>query len=164
MTMKLKQADLKRVAFDPYWKSILECATTEVFSMMAGAELTPLVETPAEPKGVLTAMVGLAGALCGMVTIRCGTAAAGKVAGLMLGEDAGSNPDMIGDAMGELCNMVAGNFKSKISTLADHCMLSVPTVISGDDYVMQTAQPHEGFDSVLSYEGQPVWISIKIHN
>jgi len=163
MSSSLKQSESQKVAFDPHWQGILECATTEVFSMMAGANLTALSEAPSEPKGVLTAMVGLAGALCGMVTIRCGTVPAGKVAGMMLGEDAASNPAMIGDAMGELCNMVAGNFKSKINTLADHCMLSVPTVISGDDYVMQTAQPHQGVDSVLSYEGHPVWISLKIH-
>ena len=36
--------------------------------------------------------------------------------------------------LGELRNMIAGNFKLKVTSLADHCMLSVPTVITGDDY------------------------------
>ena len=56
---------------DTHWKSLLECAAREVFSMMAGVELTDFAEAPLESKGELTAMVGLAGALCGMITIRC---------------------------------------------------------------------------------------------
>jgi chemotaxis protein CheX len=148
---------------DPRWQGMLECAAVEVFGLMAGVDLVPFPETPAEVHGDHTAMVGLAGALCGMVMVRCSTAAASKLANLMLGQDASENPNVMGDALGELCNMVAGNWKSKISNLADHCMLSVPTVIRGDDYVLQTAQPHEGFQFALSYDGDPVWFSIVIH-
>jgi chemotaxis protein CheX len=148
---------------DPHWKNILECAAIEVFSMMAGMNLTALAEQPAEPHGDRTAMVGLAGALCGMITIRCSAKAAGKLAEQMLGGDAANDPSLTGDAMGELCNMVAGNFKSKISGLADGCMLSVPTVIWGEDYVVQTASASEGFQLALSLEGDPVWFTLHIH-
>jgi chemotaxis protein CheX len=148
---------------DPHWKGILECAAMEVFSMMAGVTLTSFPEEPKEPHGDRTAMVGLAGALCGMITIRCNSETAEKLAGQMLGEDAASNPSVTGDAMGELCNMVAGNFKSKITNLADRCMLSVPTVIWGEDYVVQTIAPNEGFQVALSLEGEPVWFSVVIH-
>lgn len=147
----------------PHWKGILECSAMEVFGMMAGVELKNFPEEPKEPHGEQTAMVGLAGALCGMITVRCASAAAGKVAEKMLGGDASSNPSMTGDAMGELCNMVAGNFKSKITNLADHCMLSVPTVIWGEDYVMTTTQPNEGFQVALSLDGEPIWFSLILH-
>jgi chemotaxis protein CheX len=145
------------------WKAVLECAAMEVFSMMAGAELTRFTDEPGQPHGEQTAMVGMAGALCGMLTIRCTSATAEKLAGMMLSGEAALNPSVIGDAMGELCNMYAGNFKSKISTLADHCMLSVPTVIWGEDYFMQTVQPNAGFQFALSFEGEPVWFSLVIH-
>ncbi len=148
---------------DPHWKNTLECAAIEVFSMMVGVELAAFAEPPGDPHGEQTAMVGLAGALCGMVTVRCESKTAGKLATLMLGGDAAANPSMIGDALGEICNMVAGNFKSKVSNLADHCMLSVPTVIWGEDYVMQTVQPNEGFHVVLSYDNAPIWFSLIIH-
>ena len=39
----------------------------------------------------------------------------------------------LADAMGEICNMVAGNFKNKIAGLSAGCMLSVPTVITGSE-------------------------------
>jgi chemotaxis protein CheX len=81
----------------------------------------------------------------------------------MLGDAAASEPSSSSDALGELCNMVAGNFKSKISTLADHCMLSVPTVITGADYSMETSEPTVGILVPLLFEGQPMWVSLIIH-
>jgi chemotaxis protein CheX len=163
MSSSLSQSAANVVHPDPHWKGILECAAIEVFSMMVGVELKPIPDVQPEPQGEQTAMVGLAGALCGMVTIRCKANTAAKLATLMMGADAASNPSDTGDALGELCNMVAGNFKSKITGLADHCMLSVPTVIWGEDYVMQTATPNEGYSVALTYEGEPVWFALVIH-
>ena len=148
---------------DPDWKGILECSAIEVFAMMANTELRVMAEQPEQPQGEQTAMVGLAGALCGMITIRCKPETAIKLATQMLGEDAKSNRSMVGDALGELCNMVAGNFKSKIPSLADHCMMSVPTVIWGEDYVMQTIQPSSGFQFALECEDSSVWFSLVTH-
>ncbi len=151
------------VTYDPSWKSILECASIEVFEMMVGVRPELNSASIGEPRGEQTAMVGMAGALCGMTTLRCGKATASRFAALMLGEAAASDPSSSGDAIGELCNMVAGNFKSKISTLADHCMLSVPTVITGDSYSMDTSAPTETITVPLLFEGQPIWVSLLIH-
>ena len=151
------------VRFDPSWKSILECGALEVFEMMAGTRLNLNSDHNAEPSGELTAMVGLAGALCGIMTVRCSREAATKFASLMLDGDAVSNPSTVRDALGELCNMVAGNFKAKISNLADTCMLSVPTVISGEDYSMETAEPSDSATVGLLFESEPVWITLVAH-
>lgn len=131
--------------------------------MMAGARLEPVPVPPEEPTGDRTAMVGMAGALCGMTTLRCTSGTAAKLASRMLAGDAASNPSSVGDALGELCNMVAGNFKSKIATLADHCVLSVPTVISGGNYYLQTSSSVESFQLPLMYESEPVWVSLIVH-
>ena len=151
------------VHFDPSWKSILECAVLEVFEMMAGIRLEPTPANTNPPAGEQTAMVGMAGALCGMTIIRCTSITASRFASLMLGEHAATNPSASRDAMGELCNMIAGNFKSKISNLADHCMLSVPTVITGADYSMETSEPTEGATVSFVFEGQPIWVTLVIH-
>lgn len=152
------------VPFDPNWKTIMECAALEVFEMMANVRLT-IDPAPADaPSGGQTAMVGMAGALCGITTIRCTRSTAVKLAARMLGEEAISNPASARDALGELCNMVAGNFKSKISGLADACMLSVPTVIAGGDYSMDTAEPAECVTVALAYEGENIWVSLVSHS
>jgi chemotaxis protein CheX len=151
------------VAFDPSWKTIMECAAVEVFEMMTGVRPELNSSDSTEPKGEVTAMVGMAGALCGMTTLRCTKATASRFAALMLGQAAASDPSSSGDALGELCNMVAGNFKSKISNLADHCMLSVPTVITGQDYCVEASPPTEGIVVALLFERQPLWVSLIIH-
>jgi chemotaxis protein CheX len=158
-----KTASQATVHFDPAWRAILEAATIEVFEMMAGTRPDVAQNQAETPRGELTAMVGMAGALCGMTSVRCSRTAAGKVAALMLGGDAASNPSAAGDALGEICNMVAGNFKSKINTLADHCMLSVPTVIDGQDYSLETAEPTEGMTLQVVLDGEPIWASLIMH-
>jgi len=151
------------VHFDASWKSIMECAAVEVFELMAGVRLE-LLASPGEPCGEQTAMVGMAGALCGMTSVRCSRTTAGKLAALMLGGDVATNPSMARDALGELCNMVAGNFKAKISNLADHCMLSVPTVITGDNYSMDAVPPTEGLTLALVFEGEPIFVTLITHS
>jgi chemotaxis protein CheX len=158
-----RSASQPTVSFDASWKTIMECAAVEVFEMMAGVRPELNSAGAGEPRGEQTAMVGMAGALCGMTTIRCSRVASARFAALMLGAEAGSDPSASCDALGELCNMVAGNFKSKISNLADHCMLSVPTVITGENYSMETSEPSGGLLVPLLFEGEPLWVSLIIH-
>jgi chemotaxis protein CheX len=160
----LSHASQTQVRPEPAWKTLLESAAVEVFEMMASVRLEPMPVPEGEPAGDRTAMVGMAGALCGMATIRCTSETAMKLAARMLDGEAAANPATVGDALGELCNMVAGNFKSKVSGLNDRCMLSVPTVISGEDYVLQAVSSNEGFSLALSLEGSPVWFSLIIHS
>lgn len=152
------------VHFDAKWKSIMECAAVEVFELMAGVRLEVNSLSTEEPRGEQTAMVGLAGGLCGMVTLRCTQTAAAKLASAMLGGDAACNSSTTRDALGELCNMIAGNFKSKISNLADHCMLSVPTVITGEDYSLATVEPAEGVTVPLTFGDEPIWVALIVHS
>ena len=69
--------------------------------MMAGARLELGAKNDVEARGEQTAMVGLAGALCGMVTIRCSAQVSHRLASLMLGGEAASNPVTARDALGE---------------------------------------------------------------
>ena len=164
MRTAIGQKSRESVAFDPAWKSILECAALEVFEMMAGVRLEVDPASDEEQRGEETAMVGMAGALCGMTTLRCSRKICSRLAALMLGGDGPSNQSTARDALGELCNMITGNFKGKINQLADQCMLSVPTVISGEDYFMSTNKPTEGVTIALQFEGERIWLSLIVHS
>lgn len=163
MNSSMNSSSQEIVQFDPQWQSVMECAAVEVFELMAGVRPELIPGSTEEPSGTQTAMVGMAGALCGMTTLRCANATAAKLASFMIGGDAASNPDTIRDALGELCNMIAGNFKAKVNTLADHCMLSVPTVITGEDYSMEAVEPTKGVRVALALDGEPMWVSLVIH-
>ena len=52
----------------------------------------------------------------------------------MLGLDAREARAELWDALGEVCNMVIGNFKSKTGSVGESSAISVPTVIHGHDY------------------------------
>ncbi len=144
------------------WIPLLDLAAREVFELMLGSQLTV---PPSREESTLdvTAMVGLAGKLCGVLSFRCGSKAAVLMASKMLGLE----PDKIGpevpDALGEVCNMVAGNFKNKISGLSEGCLLSVPTVITGD-YNVYSQADSPGLEVRLLFEGMPIIISLQIRN
>jgi chemotaxis protein CheX len=153
-----------RVRFDVNWRPIMEHAAAEVFELMAGVRLELVPPPFGEPQGEQTAMVGIAGVLCGMTTVRCSRSTATKLASAMLGRDATSDPSLSRDALGELCNMIAGNFKAKVNSLVNGCMLSVPTVISGQNYSIEAVPPTEVLTVALSFEGELVWVSLITHS
>ncbi|HTY83615.1 MAG TPA: chemotaxis protein CheX [Silvibacterium sp.] len=144
------------------WLPTLQLAVQEVFSLMLGCDLA-LPQEPVPEGGLdVTAMVGLAGQLCGILTTRCSAASAASMASRMLGIDADQAGAQMWDAVGEVCNMVAGNFKNKISGLGDNCMLSVPTVITGGDYSLHPMVNAE-ISTVLLFDGQPIIFSLEVH-
>jgi chemotaxis protein CheX len=68
------------------------------------------------------------------------------------------------DALGEVCNMVAGNFKNKISGLGDGCMLSPPSVITGEDYVVHTRPSMAILEVNLLFETMPLLVTLHVHS
>lgn len=161
MTLPIEQgAGSKREQLDQ-WRCVLAVSARQVFKMMAGVELADPREMPLRTCSEVAGMVGLAGQLCGVVTIRCGRAAAVKIACHMLGAAEQEAAPQAIDAVGEVCNMVAGDFKAKIG-LDDKCMLSVPTVISGDNYEFHSLAADERIELSLSLEGHPIWFSLQV--
>lgn len=145
------------------WLPMLQMATREVFELMLAS---PLQDSPDPlPQAVLdiTAMVGLAGHLCGVLTLRCTGKSAARMASRMLGIDADKADPEMWDAIGEVCNMVAGNFKNKIPGLGEGCMLSVPTVITGENYTLHTMVTEE-INTILLFDGEPLAVCLEIHS
>ena len=143
------------------WVSTLQLAIQEVFELMLNSRLEMPAPPPLEDGLDITAMVGLAGQLCGLLTIRCSAKSATLMASRMLGIDPDKAGPEVFDALGEICNMVAGNFKNKISGLGDGCMLSVPTVITGADYSLRSTV-NEEYRTVLLFEGAPVVLCLEV--
>ncbi len=145
------------------WRHALDAAAREVFKMMAGVELADPEAPPQRTRSEVAGMVGLAGQLCGVVTIRCSRVSAVKIACRLLGVAEEEAAHQAIDAVGEVCNMVAGDFKAKIG-LEDKCMLSVPTVISGDNYEFHSLAADERIEFPLCLDGYPVWFSVQIRS
>jgi chemotaxis protein CheX len=125
-----------------------------------------LTESPTvdDSKLDVTAMVGLAGQLCGVLSVRCDGKAAAAMTSKMLGVPLDKVASEVSDAMGEVCNMVAGNFKNKISGLAEGCMLSPPTVITGSDYNLHSMADSPTVEIRMLFEKMPIVIALQIHS
>jgi OmpA family/Chemotaxis phosphatase CheX len=108
MTTEISMATRTR---EENWLPVLELAVEEVFEIMLGCRVRPLPKADHPPEEEFTAMVGLAGAICGILTVSCDGKNAAEMARCMLGAPAESE-DQVADALGEICNMVAGNFES----------------------------------------------------
>ncbi len=145
------------------WTPLLEVAAREVFELMLSCHLTAPETLTAEPMNI-TSMVGLAGKLRGVLSIRCSAKSGAIMASKMLGEEQDKVGSELPDALGELCNMVAGNFKNKIAGLGDGCMLSVPTVIIGSDYDLHSLADSDTLELKLLFEDSPLVISLAIHS
>jgi chemotaxis protein CheX len=131
---------------------------------MLGSDLVPATEPFSEEVLDITSMVGLAGQICGVMTVRCPIQSAVLMASKMLGVDAEQAGPEMWDAVGEVCNMIAGNFKSKITGMGDGCMLSVPTVITGADYTLHALTDSGKTEVQLAFEGLPFVVSLEVHS
>lgn len=99
-------------------------------------DLTPLVGEH------LVGEVGFAGKTTGLVDLRLPRRAAVLFGERMLGlpaEDM-ADPALANDVVGELCNMVVGNFKSNVCDAGLECKLSSPAISLSNDFNLQCVQ------------------------
>jgi chemotaxis protein CheX len=126
--------------------SRVDSAVKEIFDMMFGLGIVanPHCAFPRQAHGPdeRTAIVGFSGSMRGSCQIRISRSAAELIASSMLGGiSIDGNDESINDALGELCNMLAGGWKNGIPNLSSECSLSPPTIIAGLDYKIQMSKP-----------------------
>ncbi len=143
------------------WNKLLEEATREVFDVMLKTRLEP---SSAPSSAELIAMVGLSGRVAGVVSVHCTAAGAREIATKML---QGPLPeeeaeDTARDAVGEVCNMVAGNFKTRLGTAGDECKLSVPTIIAGAQCSMTPQNQGVHIEVPFQFSGSPLRIVLDL--
>lgn len=105
----------------------------DIFLAMLSMEVGESGLAVEAPDGaVVTASLHLSGTWNGAILLQCDLETACQFAEVMLGiqRPAAADED-VKDVMGELINMVAGNFKA---VLGGGSRLSLPTVVEGSDY------------------------------
>lgn len=116
-------------------------ATRDVFStmvMMEPSDEYPLREPVNRFKCSITGMVGFAGIYSGVISIHCPVSLALKVTSSMLGVECDEVNEDLNDAVGEIANMLGGSVKQVLSKGGLDVKLSIPTVISGEDYTVNS--------------------------
>lgn len=159
MTLTLR--DSAHLVSDP---ENLTSSVLEVFEMMLGIPRESMASgLPGLSLGTtesVTAVVGFGGILSGACVITCDESSARQIAARMTGMEFDTLDDVVKDAIGEVCNMVAGAWKSRVPELAASCGLSVPAVISGHDYNLHMQSPEFILHQVYRFEQTTFKVSI----
>ena len=132
--------------------SNLDAAVAEVFQLMMGVPSLPEQNLPAlETEPIVTGVVGLAGALSGACILRMERPVALAMAAMLVGFSMETFDDTVKDALGEVCNMLAGAWKGKLPEISANCMLSVPAVVSGTNYELHMQKPDFRLDRAYRF-------------
>jgi len=115
-------------------EAYLDQAMDEVFSTMLGVRCLPAKDGAIAERETISAVIGLAGAMSGSLVLHTGNRTAMRIAERMTGIVPPDVDAMVRDAVGEVCNMVAGAWKGFDQAMASGCLLSTPTVIAGSSY------------------------------
>jgi chemotaxis protein CheX len=130
----------------------LEASVEEVFQTMLGVHCERAEPPAAHAAESVTAVVGFGGALSGACVFRTGGADSLRIAARMTGMEFAEIDDTVKDAIGEICNMLAGSWKGRVPQLAANCGLSIPAVITGRNYKLHVQAPEFKLDQSYSFE------------
>jgi chemotaxis protein CheX len=141
----------------PHNLELADATVIEVFNLVFGYDVAVAESSdpslPPSSSDERTAIVGLSGSMRGSCQIRMTTVGAQSIAAAMLGgpvtED---DDDEINDALGELCNMLAGGWKNGVHGLSSECSLSPPTVVSGRDYRVHMSKPSQKLSRTYRFD------------
>lgn len=116
----------------------LQPAVSEVFNMMNGQSVEGQPVEPVAPQtnwpSHVAAAVSFAGHRSGLVCIHTSLDTANMIAGAMLGLEPGEVNGDMPDAMGEMANLVAGSFRTKLAAHEPASAIAIPSVTVGSDF------------------------------
>jgi chemotaxis protein CheX len=114
-----------------------------VFQTMLSMEIeleNPAVKESISNNGLIVGTVGFAGKIMGNINLFVSRAFGREMAAAMLGmtvDEIGSDEE-VNDVIGEVCNMVGGDMKSRLCDAGLNCSLSIPSVTCGSGFKIES--------------------------
>lgn len=164
MTLNAEVAEATQMSEDSFAQYIID-ATKDVFNTMVMLELQdsyPLEEPVTKFQCSVTGMVGLAGTYTGILSIHCPQTFALRIASNMLGMDIDEMCEDVNDAVGEIANMLAGSVKQMLSKGGLDINLSIPTVISGEEYTINAISDLDAVVVPFTNEGERFLVGLTL--
>ena len=131
---------------------------------MLGMEIvpgTPFMELsgPELSDGVVS-LIGLAGRWAGVGSISCSAELACRICSQFLMAEYERVDEEVLDSIGELTNMVIGNFKTAMEEILGPLGLSIPTVIFGHNFNTRSRSGGEWTVVPFTYDGLPFQVKV----
>jgi chemotaxis protein CheX len=113
-----------------------------VFDTMLSMEVESIEGQPAETKNGnhIVGSVGFAGAVLGNLNLHVDEEFACQMTAAMLGmeTDEIEGDEEVHDVIGELCNMICGDLKSRLCDAGLTCELSIPSITTGKEFKIES--------------------------
>ncbi len=127
---------------------LLTAALTDLFSTMLRLEVVraPLEANPLNGESHIAGSVGFTGRLNGVIYVHTTAGFARRLTAtlLQLPESEVTDNEMISDAMGEITNMLVGQVKSRLCDRGMPCVLTVPSVVRGNNFRVEAMSSSQG--------------------
>ena len=137
----------------------IRSTTRKIWSTVLGLELKPLSSAPEEDGArASTACVLISGDWEGAVMLQSKTDAARLfVARMFESTPEELSEDDFDDGLGELVNLVGGNFKNQVGGV---CELSLPAVVHGREHVFRLPRSHLVDQAPFDVDGSQLTVSV----
>jgi chemotaxis protein CheX len=143
------------------WIGQIDGIVAAVFHLMLGRSCGAVDEAAAVQMDI-SAKVVFTGAVEGCCLVEFPADAAKKLTDAFLGSHGDWDDAMVDDAVGELCNMIAGGWKSKLGGQDAGCQLSAPTVWRGAGRVEMSGCGGVTVRRVYEFEGSVFLVELGI--
>jgi chemotaxis protein CheX len=143
----------------------LVVATEEVFETMV---FKPIARRPkldgdaVRPPSNVVATVAFAGHRRGLVAFHSSLDAAREIAGAMLGMEPETLNGEMPDAIGEIANMIAGAFRTKLAAVEPASAIAVPTVTIGSDFCTKYSSAAKRVLCPFDMDAQTLYVELII--
>ena len=142
---------------------VLVGATTDVFETMIFRQLQAKDTVwghAARPKSQIVGTVGFAGSSTGLVAFHTSVDAAKDITGAMLGME--MDEEGLPDAVGEVTNMIAGAFRTRMAAFQDAWAISVPTVTIGSDFYIKPISTGDRVIVAFAMDAHEIFVELII--
>lgn len=121
-------------------------STLHVLKTIAGIDAEkgkPYLKKDNVARGDVSGVIGLAGDLNGIISVTFTEKCILYIVTGMFGEEVKELNEEIGDAVGEIANMISGQARQKLEALGTNLQAAIPSVVMGKDHSIQhlTKQP-----------------------
>lgn len=143
---------------DTLISSVEDVFNTMVFQSVSAS--SAVAEVPRLKQTNIVATVAFAGHRRGAVSFHSSADTAKGIAGAMLGIPAAEVNGELPDAIGEIANMIAGTFRTKLASFEPACAISVPTVTMGSDFATRYVAEVSRTVIPFSMSGSTLWVEL----
>jgi len=137
--------------------------TLEVMASVRPRRGKPFVKNGKVARGDISGVIGLAGEATGSVAITFPGEMAKRIYAGMVGQEAAELDEAVGDAIGEIANMIAGGAKATLSKDGYHFRIAIPSIVVGADHIIE----HKGKGPCLvvpfDLEGETFWLEVSFN-